>query len=65
MFPEFLISGGIMFKILGSRYLRLFKPLLIVPVGPIMKSVCGRRLYSIFRYNVTRNIAYGFVQLYP
>ena len=44
MFPEFLISGGIMFKILGSRYLRLFKPLLIVPVGPIMKSVCGRRL---------------------
>ena len=44
MFPEFLISGGMVFKILGLRYLKLFRPLLIVPVGPVVKSACDRRL---------------------
>ena len=44
MFPEFLISGGTMFQILGPRYLKLFRPLLTVLIGPAVKSVWDRRL---------------------
>ena len=43
IFPEFFISGGIMFQILGPRYLKLFRPLLTVLIGPVVKSVCDRR----------------------
>ena len=39
MFPEFLISVGIMFQILGPRYLKLFTPLLTVQIGPVVKSL--------------------------
>ena len=43
MFSEFLISGGIMCRILGPRYLQLFRPLLAVLIGFVVKSVCDRR----------------------
>ena len=40
-----LLTGGfIIFQILGSRYLQLFRPLLKVLSGPAAKSVCDRRL---------------------
>ena len=44
MFPEYLISGAIMIQILGPRYLQLFRPLLTVLIGPVVQSVCDRRL---------------------
>ena len=44
MFPEFLISGSIMFQVLGPIYIKLFRPLLTVLIGPIVKFVCDRRL---------------------
>ena len=44
MCPEFLPSGGIMLQILGLKYLKFFRPLLIVFIGPVIKSVCDRRL---------------------
>ena len=44
MFPEYLILGGIMFQILGHRYLKLFRPLLTVLIGPGVKPVCDGRL---------------------
>ena len=40
MFP----SGCIMLQILGLKYLKFFRPLLIVFIGPVVKSVCDRRL---------------------
>ena len=42
--PEFLISGSIMFQVLGSIYIKIFRPLLTVLIGPIVKFVCDRRL---------------------
>ena len=36
MFPEFLISGGIMFLILVPRYLKLSRPLLTVLIGLVV-----------------------------
>ena len=39
-FPEF----GIIFQILSSRYLKFFRQLLTVLIGPVVKFVCNRRL---------------------
>ena len=49
MFPEFLISGGIMLQILGPKYLKLFRSLITVLIGHVVKSVCDQRLLSMFR----------------
>ena len=38
MFPEFLMSGGAMFQILGPRFFKLLRPLLTVLIGPVVKS---------------------------
>ena len=43
LFPDFLVSGG-MFQILGPSYLEFFRPLLTVIIGPVVRSVCDRRL---------------------
>ena len=43
MFPEIVTSGSIMFQISGPRYLKVFRPLLTVLIGPVVKSVCDQR----------------------
>ena len=69
MFPEFLVSIGIMFQILGPRYLKLFRPLLAVLTGPVVKSVCDKRILFCCSnnsiHNVIRNIVSGIVQFHP
>ena len=44
MFPKFLISGSIIFQVLGPMYVKIFRQLLTVLIGPIVKFVCDRRL---------------------
>ena len=41
---EFLISDSIIFRILGPRCCKLFRSLLKVVIGPVVKPVCDGRL---------------------
>ena len=42
VFSDFPISDGIMFQVLGPRYLKLLRPLLTALIGPVVESVCDR-----------------------
>ena len=47
MFLEFLISGGVIFQILGPKHLKGFRPMIIDPVVKSMIKDC--RVYFVVR----------------
>ena len=49
IFPEIAISGGVMFQILDPRFPKLFRPLLLVLIGPVVKCASHRKLYFVVR----------------
>ena len=50
MFPEFLISGGVIFQILGPKHLKSFRPILTVIIDPVVKSMIKDcRVYFVIR----------------
>ena len=49
IFLEIPISGGVMFQILDPRYLKHFRPLLTVLIGPVVKFARHQKLYFVVR----------------
>ena len=50
MFPEFLISGGVIFQSLGPKHLKSFRPILTVIIDPVVKSMIKDcRVYFVIR----------------